>query len=136
LQQVQVLSTSSSLNAFTEGDLNISIVGDGDDNGTHTDNQASSITLEEITTVSRLVRCFCRRPPRTVDGITEDAIPGEYGSSSEGALELSADGKSLVIGDYCVNAATYNAKGAAVCGDVRLAQSTSLTGTQYTAARV
>ncbi|GAN54993.1 Hint domain-containing protein [Tanticharoenia sakaeratensis] len=125
---------SSSLNAFTEGDLVISIVGDGDDSGTYTDNQASPITLEEITTDGQSVgEMVLPQTTTTVDGTTEYAISGEYGSSSEGALELSADGKSLVIGGYGINAATYNAGGAAVYGDARLAQSTSLTGTQYTA---
>ncbi|NHN87973.1 Hint domain-containing protein [Acetobacter conturbans] len=125
---------TSSLTSFTEGDLVISIVGDGDDSGTYTDNQASPIVLEEITTTGEVVGTMVLPQTTTVvDGVTEYAISGEYGSSSEGQLELSEDGESLVIGGYGINAATYNAGGAAVYGDARLAQSTSLTGTSYTA---
>lgn len=125
---------SSTLKSFTEGDLVISIVGDGDGSGTYTDNQASPITLEEITTTGEVVGTMVLPQATTVvDGVTEYAVSGEYGSSSEGELQLSQDGESLVIGGYGINAATYNAGGAAVYGDARLAQSTSLTGTNYTA---
>ncbi|GEC61958.1 hypothetical protein GOX01_22890 [Gluconobacter oxydans] len=125
---------SSTLKSFTEGDLVISVVGDGDGSGTYTDNQASPITLEEITTTGEVVGTMVLPQTTTVvDGVTEYAVSGEYGSSSEGELQLSQDGESLVIGGYGINAATYNAGGAAVYGDARLAQSTSLTGTSYTA---
>lgn len=125
---------SSTLKSFTEGDLVISVVGDGDGSGTYTDNQASPITLEEITTTGEVVGTMVLPQTTTmVDGVTEYAVSGEYGSSSEGELQLSQDGESLVIGGYGINAATYNAGGAAVYGDARLAQSTSLTGTNYTA---
>lgn len=125
---------SSTLKSFTEGDLVISVVGDGDGSGTYTDNQASPITLEEITTTGEVVGTMVLPQTTTVvEGVTEYAVSGEYGSSSEGELQLSQDGESLVIGGYGINAATYNAGGAAVYGDARLAQSTSLTGTSYTA---
>jgi len=124
---------SSTLKSFTEGDLVISVVGDGDGSGTYTDNQASPITLEEITTTGEVVGTLVLPQTTTVvDGVTEYAVSGEYGSSSEGELQLSQDGESLVIGGYGISAATYNAGGAAVYGDARLAQSTSLTGTSYT----
>lgn len=125
---------SSTIKSFTEGDLVISVVGDGDGSGTYTDNQASPITLEEITPTGDVVGTLVLPQTTTmVDGVTEYAVSGEYGSSSEGELQLSQDGESLVIGGYGINAATYNAGGAAVYGDARLAQSTSLTGTRYTA---
>ncbi|MBF0860307.1 hypothetical protein HKD24_14025 [Gluconobacter sp. LMG 31484] len=125
---------SSTLKSFTEGDLVISVVGDGDGSGTYTDNQASAITLEEITTTGEVGDTLVLPQTTTVvDGVTEYAVSGEYGSSSEGELQLSQDGESLVIGGYGINAATYNTGGAAVYGDARLAQSTSLTGTRYTA---
>lgn len=119
---------------FYAGDLVVSIVGDGDGSGTYTDNQATPITLEEITTTGSIVGIMVLPQTTTiVNGTTEYAISGEYGSSSEGYLQLSADGQSLVIGGYGVNAATYNDGGAAVYGNAALAQSTSLTGTEYTA---
>ena len=67
------------------------------------------------------------------NGTTEYAISGEYGSSSEGTLELSADGHSLVIAGYGVNPTTYNTGGAASYGNAAEAQSTSVPGGKYTA---
>jgi len=124
---------TNTLTSFTDGDLVISISGDGDGSSTYTDNQATPITLEEVTTSGSVVgQLVLPQTTTVVDGVTEYAISGEYGSSSEGQLSLSEDGQSLVIGGYGVNAATYNAGGAAVYGDARLAQSTSLTNTAYT----
>ena len=120
--------------AFTAGNLVISISGDGDGSGSYGDNQASPITLEQITTsgtyVSQLV---LPQTTTVVNGVTENAISGEYGSSSEGTLELSADGHSLTIAGYGVNANTFNEGGAAVYGNAALAQSTSVQGGQFTA---
>lgn len=119
---------------FYAGDLVISIVGDGDGSGTYSDNQATPITLEEITTTGSVVGTMVLPQTTTVvNGTTEYAISGEYGSSSEGYLQLSADGQSLVIGGYGVSAASYNAGGAAVYGNAALAQTTSLVGSQYVA---
>ena len=67
-----------------------------------------------------------------VNGTTEYAVSGEYGSSSEGTIQLAANGQSIVIGGYGVNAATFNAGGATVYGNAALAQSTSLTTSNYT----
>ncbi len=108
------------LTSFTQGDIVISVVGDGDGSGTYTDNQASPITLEEIdpttgTVVGKLV--LSQQTVTEPDGTTENAISGEYGSSSEGTLQLSADGQSLVIAGYGVNAQTFNTDGAAVYGN-------------------
>ena len=121
------------LTAFTAGDLVISVVGDSDGSGTYTDNQASPITLDEVTTSGSIVgELVLPQTTTTVDGTTEYAISGEYGSSSEGILQLSEDGTSLVIGGYGVNAAAYNTGGAAVYGNAALAQSTSLLDSSYT----
>ena len=70
-----------------------------------------------------------------VNGTTEYAVSGEYGSASEGALQLSADGRSLVILGYGVNAAAFNTAGAtgnSVYGNAALGQSTSIPGGTYT----
>lgn len=45
----------------------------------------------------------------TSNGITNAAISGEYGSSSEGTLQLSGNGNFLTIAGYGVNAQTFNA---------------------------
>ncbi|MCB8882165.1 Hint domain-containing protein [Acidisoma cellulosilytica] len=125
------------LTAFTAGDLVISVVGDVNNSGTYTDNQATPIALEELsldgTASASIVGELVLPQTTTVEnGTTEYAISGEYGSSSEGYLQLSEDGQSLTIGGYGVNAATYNTGGAAVYGDPRLAQSTSLLDSSYT----
>jgi autotransporter passenger strand-loop-strand repeat protein len=120
---------TSTLTAFTSGDLVISVYGDGDGSGTYTDNQASPIVLEELTTSGTAVgQMVLPQATMTVNGTTEYAISGEYGSSSEGTLQLSADGQSLVIMGYGVNAQTFNTGGAAVYGNAALAQSTSVPG--------
>jgi hypothetical protein len=126
-------SQDPTLTSFTAGDLVIGISGDGDGSGTYTDNQATPITLEEVTTSGAAVgQLVLPQTTTTVDGTTEYAISGEYGSSSEGMLQLSADGQSLVIAGYGVNAQAFNTGGAAVYGDSALGQSTSLTDTSFT----
>jgi hypothetical protein len=119
---------------FTAGDLVISLSGDGAGTGTYGDNQATPIELEEVTTSGGEVAAMeLPQEATTVSGATENAISGEYGSSSEGSLELSANGESLVIMGYGINADTFNAGGAAVYGTTALAQSTSVQGGEYTA---
>ena len=125
-------------NPFTPGDLVVSVYGDGDGSGTYTDNQAGPIVLQDYST-SGVAGGSLVLPQTTtvVNGVTENAISGEYGSSSEGTLQLSADGQSLTIAGYGVNAKTYNAAEAAsgsnAYGNAALAQSTSLTSqTTYT----
>ena len=120
--------------AFTPGNLVISISGDGAGNGVFGDNQASPITLEQITTSGAFVsQLVLPQTTTVVNGVTENAISGEFGSSSEGSLQLSADGHSLVIAGYGVNAQTFNEGGAAVFGTTALAQSTSIQGGPFTA---
>jgi autotransporter passenger strand-loop-strand repeat protein len=120
--------------AFTPGNLVISVSGDGAGNGVFGDNQASPITLEQITTSGAFVsQLVLPQTTTVVNGVTENAISGEFGSSSEGLLQLSADGHSLVIAGYGVNAETFNEGGAAVFGTTALAQSTSIQGGPLTA---
>ena len=126
--------TVPTLTSFTQGDLVISISGDGDGSGTYGDNQASPITLEELTPEGVVVgQMVLPQTTTVVDGTTEYAISGEYGSSSEGSLSLSADGQSLVIAGYGITATTFNSGGAAVYGTTALAQSTSVKGGPDTA---
>lgn len=130
-------STAPVLTTFSSGDLVISVVGDGDGSGTYTDNQAAPIVLEELTTAGDEVgQMTLPQETTTVGGTIENAISGEYGSSSEGSLELAGNGQSLVIAGYGVNDTTYNegeSNGSNIYGNVALAQSTSLTDqTAYT----
>ncbi|MBE7213115.1 MAG: hypothetical protein INR65_19045, partial [Gluconacetobacter diazotrophicus] len=125
-----------SVPTFFAGNLVLSVYGNGDGSGTYTDNQASPITLEQVTAAGAIVNDYVLPQSDSTDpvtGATEHAVSGEYGSSSEGSLSLSADGRSLVIMGYGVDAATYNAGGAAVYGNTALAQSTSIPGGPYTA---
>ena len=121
-----ILAAASPAHAlpFNTGDLVVSVVGNTDGSNP-TDNQASPIQLLELTTTGQTVGSMLL--PQTASG-TNFAISGEYGSSSEGLLHRSVDGHSLVIAGYGINAATFNASGAAVFGDSRLAQTTSVPG--------
>jgi autotransporter passenger strand-loop-strand repeat protein len=127
-------STPPLITDFTAGDIVISVVGNGEGGGDFTDNQASPIVLEEIDPATGLVVGQLDLPQETstVNGVVENAISGEYGSSSEGSLELSGDGQSLVIAGYGVNAAQFNSGGAAVFGNAALGQSTSIEGGEFT----
>ncbi len=113
-------AAASTIGAFTGGDLVISVYGDGDGSGTYTDNQASPITLQELslgaggtsaTAVGTMVL------PQSNHGANW-AISGEYGSSSEGTLELSADGHYLTIAGYGISAAAFDANPASFGGEL------------------
>ena len=130
---------ANTISSFTAGDIVVSVSGDGapGDTTAYTDNQAGPITLDEYalngTATATLVGALeLPTTTTTSNGVTESAISGEYGSSSEGMLELSADGQSLTIAGYGVNPQTYNAGGAAVYGNAAEAQSTSVPGGAYT----
>ena len=122
------------LTSFTAGDIVISVVGDVDGSAAYTDNQAAPVMLEEIDpTTGKIVGEL--ELPQEASG-ANSAFSGEYGSSSEGILELAGNGQSLVIAGYGVNAATFNAgeeNGQNIYGNQALAQSTSLTDqSEYT----
>ncbi|MCJ2131308.1 beta strand repeat-containing protein [Methylobacterium sp. E-045] len=126
------LTLASKAPTFDVGNLVLSVYGNGDGSGDYTDNNASPIVLEQITTDGTLVSRFVLPQTTSVtNGVTNSVISGEYGSSSEGSLQLSADGHWLVIAGYGIDADTYNAGGAGVYGDVRLAQTTSIAGGAY-----
>jgi hypothetical protein len=126
---------------FTPGDLVISVYGDGDGSGTYTDNQASPITLQQVTTTGVAAGQLVLPQSTITNGsVTNYAISGEYGSSSEGTLELSGNGQYLTIAGYGVNAATFNANQQSYGGGTKscigsasvcypLAQTASVAGT-------
>jgi len=124
---------------FNVGDLVVSVEGNGvmgAASGSYTDNQASPLTLFQFaingTSSASYVNALVL--PQTASG-KNAAVSGEYGSSSEGGLQLSGDGRYLTIAGYGVNAATFNANptayGTALNDPTKpnaLAQSSSLTG--------
>lgn len=88
---------------FTPGDIVVSETGNVGGAAGIGDNQASPITLVEIDPTLPV-------GSDVVGTLTlPSAVSGEFGSSSEGTLELSGDGHSLVIAGYDVNYQTYNA---------------------------
>jgi hypothetical protein len=115
-------------NGAGTGSGNSSVGGYGDNQGApltlfqYTPNATSSVTY-----VNSLVL------PQTASG-ANFPVSGEYGSSSEGTLQLSGAGQYLTLMGYGIGAATFDASpdsyGAAPSG--ALAQSGSLTGQSYT----
>jgi hypothetical protein len=105
----------------------ISVYGDGEGDGVYGDNQASPIVLEEVTTAGAAVaELDLPETTTTVGGVTESEISGEYGSSSEGTLQLAANGQSLVIMGYGVNDDVFNSASLSTYGTAALAQTTSI----------
>jgi len=140
---------------FTPGNLVVAVEGCGVNNGTCTsvpngtgsgtlnssvggygDNQAAPLTLfqfaPEGTTGAVYVNSLVL--PQAAAGVNWP-VSGEYGSSSEGTLHLTATGQFLAVTGYGVNAGAFNANptmfGAAP--SLALGQSGSLTGQSYTA---
>jgi autotransporter passenger strand-loop-strand repeat protein len=124
--------TIPTISGFTAGDIVISVVGGADAaaTGVNPDNAASPITLEEIDPTTGAIVGELVLPQEASGG--NNPISGEYGSSSEGTLELAGNGQSLVIAGYGVNATTFNEGGASVYGNAALAQSTSLSDSGFT----
>ena len=104
------LAQSASNFSFTAGDLVVSVEGNGSNTGTYLDNQAAPLTLDEFSlngTASASLAGSLMLPQTSVAG-GNYAVSGEYGSSSEGTLQLSGNGQYLTIMGYGVNAQTYN----------------------------
>lgn len=139
---------------FTTGNLVVSVSGcgvhagtctavpNGTGNGTgnssvggYGDNQASPLTLFQFTPVGTTTATYVDSLvlPQAASG-NNFPVSAEYGSSSEGSLQLSGNGRYLSIMGYAIPAATFDANpvqyGAAPSN--ALAQSGSLTGQSYT----
>ncbi len=117
---------------FLPGNIVVSVEGNGSKTGAYSDNQAAPLTLYSysVNGTSSASLTGSLMLPQTASG-ANSAISGEYGSSSEGGLQRTTDGKSLVIMGYGVNAATFNANPAAFGSNDptkpgALAQSTSV----------
>lgn len=122
--------------AFNPGDIVVTVEGNGSGTGTYTDNQAAPLTLYQfaVNGTSSATAAGTLLLPQTTIG-NQFAVSGEYGSSSEGALELSADGHSLTLMGYGINANTFNANPGSfslLSSNTALAQSGSVPGQGYT----
>jgi hypothetical protein len=128
-------AAAGSITSFTAGDLVISTVTNSTDlSNTAALDTASPITLQEFslgsdgtsaTSVGTLTL------PQTNTGANW-AISGEYGSASEGFLQLSGNGNLLTIMGYGVNASTFNSAPLTTYGTAALGQTTSLLSSQQT----
>ena len=118
---------------FSAGNLVVSVEGNGSGTGNYTGNQAAPLTLYQYTTAGTYVNSL--ELPQVNVGLNF-AVSGEYGSSSEGMVQLSGNGQYLTLMGYGINADTFNANPGAYgpsAVNTALAQSGSLTGQAYTA---
>ena len=103
--------------------------------GGYGDNQAAPLTLFQYTPNGTTSATFVNSLvlPQTGSGANLP-IASEYGSSSEGTLQLSGAGQYLTIMEYGINAAIFDASPATygAAPSNALAQSGSLTGQSYT----
>lgn len=88
---------------FTQGDIVVSAygnVGNAATNQTYIDGQSTPISLLEFNTQGTLSGTYTLPTTDGVGGSGNVGIVGEYGSSSEGTLQLTGDGKYLTIAGY------------------------------------
>jgi hypothetical protein len=117
-------ATAQTITWFTPGDLVIDTV-----SGTSLDT-ASAITLQQFDLTAggtTATPSGTLTLPQTASG-NQAAISGEYGSASEGVLQLSVNGEYLTMMGYGVNANTFNTAPTTTYGNAALGQTTSLTG--------
>jgi len=135
---------------FTTGNLVVVVEGCGVYGGTCTgvpsgngaaggygDNQAAPLTLFQFAPVGTTSVAYVNSLvlPQTVSG-ANFPVSGEYGSSSEGTLQLSGSGLYLTLMGYGVSAAAFDANPTLFgtgSSTNALGQSGSLTGQSYTA---
>ncbi len=128
-------ASAGTLTGFTAGDLIISTVSCSVAAATCSSaaaglDTASPITLSQFqlnSTGTAATAAGTLALRQTASGANM-AISGEYGSASEGILQLSANGQYLTIMGYGVNANTFNNAPLATYGNAALGQSTSLLG--------
>ena len=119
------------ITSFTPGDLVISTV--SSNNGAGLDS-AAPIVLQQFQLGAggtSITADGTLSLPQTNVG-ANSAISGEYGSASEGILQLSANNQYLTIMGYGVNATAFNAAPLATYGTSALGQTTSLTPANQT----
>jgi hypothetical protein len=133
----QAQSSSSSF-SFAAGDLVVSVEGDGSGTGSYADNQAAPLTLYQysLNGTSSATMAGSLMLPQTSTPGGNFAVSGEYGSTSEGTLQLSGNGEYLTIAGYGVNANTYNSTADVNGQGTALAQSPNVTGNAGDVSRV
>jgi hypothetical protein len=124
---------------FNAGNLVVTVEGNGVNgatSGPYTDNQAGPLTLFQFipngtSSPATFLNSFIL--PQTASG-ANSPVSAEYGSSSEGTLQLSGNGFYLTVMGYGVNAAAFNASPSTYgnSGVPALGQSGSLQGLGYT----
>jgi hypothetical protein len=137
---IVLLAAAPAFAQFTSGNLVVAVEGNGvagASSGPYTDNQAAPLTLFQFAPTGTSSVAFVNSLvfPQTASG-ANFPVSGEYGSSSEGTLQLSGNGAYLTIGAYGINAAVYNANPLGFTSFTlatnskaeSLAQSSSLTG--------
>jgi hypothetical protein len=107
---------TASAQIFTAGDIVVSMYGaTGADTNTYTDGQITPITLEEFGSAIApnvdTVPLASEALPTAASG-SNVGIVGEFGSSSEGTLQLSGNGQYLTIGGYDAVAAAQGIQAA------------------------
>lgn len=136
-------SPVAAASVLVPGNLVVAVSGNGvwgASSGSYTDNQASPLTLMQFSHAGTGSAAYVNSVvlSQTTSGANY-AVSAEYGSTSEGLLHLSGDGRYLSVAGYGVNAATFNANPTAYgtlttdpTKPTALAQSGSLTGQGYT----
>jgi hypothetical protein len=127
--------------SFTAGDLVVSVEGNGSNTaatqsgntsaaGTYLDDQAAPLTLFEysLNGSTGATQVGSLMLPQTSTAGGNYAVSGEYGSSSEGTLQLSGNGQYLTIMGYATNAQSYNASADLNGNGTALAQSPNAVG--------
>jgi len=141
-----VAAQAEASSLFLPGNLVVAVSGAGVPGiavgapGPYTDNQASPLTLFQYSLSGTSSASYVNNLvlPQSSSG-GNSAISAEYGSSSEGMLQLTGNGKALTIMGYGVDAASFNGNPTAYGTTVNdptkpdaLAQSGSLLGQSYT----
>jgi hypothetical protein len=131
-------SAPSSSFSFNPNDIVVLVEGNGANTGSYADGQAAPITLDQFSvsgTSSAATDGSLVMPQVSIAG-GNYAVSGEYGSSSEGTLQLSGNGQYLTFMGYATNANTYNSTYDVNGGGTALAQSPNVTGNSADVARV
>jgi hypothetical protein len=110
--------------------------GYGTNNG-YGDNQGTPLTLFQFQPTGTASAAYVNSLVLSQTGSGANfPVSAEYGSSSEGTMQLSGSGQYLTVMGYGINAATYNGSpatyGTLAAKPTALAQSGSLTGQSYT----
>jgi hypothetical protein len=124
--------------SFNPNDVVVVVEGDGAGTGSYADGQAAPMTLEQfsLSGTSSAAAAGSLVLPQTSTPGGNYAVSGEYGSSSEGTLQLSGNDQYLTVMGYAINASTYNSTYDVNGSGTALAQSPNTTGNAANVARV